>query len=58
MAFFDVFIAVVGIICDLVIIFCIGCKLIPNTRKNRKVKEAYDFIIGCESDVEEEYETE
>ena len=58
MTYFDWFMAIVGIICDLTIIFGIACKVKPSILKNEKAKSAYDFIVGYETNAEDLYETE
>ena len=53
MTFFDWFMAVLGMVCLVTIIFLVTCKVKPSVLKTEKVKVIYDFMVG--NDV---YETE
>ena len=56
--FFNCCMAVVGIVCDLAIIFLIACKAKPSILDNERIEAIYDFIVGYDPDTDEVYETE
>ena len=58
MTFFNCFMAVVGIVCDLTLIFLVACKVKPSLLDNEKIEDIYDFIVGYDPDTDEVYETE
>ena len=58
MIFFNCFMAFVGIVCDLTIIFWVACKVKPSMLDNERIEAIYDFIVGYDPDTDEVYETE
>jgi len=50
MTFFDWFMAVIGIICMITIIFWVVCKIRPELRKNKTINDLYSFIVGYGAD--------
>lgn len=58
MTFFNCFMAFVGIVCDLTIIFWVACKVKPSLLDNEKIEAIYDLIVGYDPDTDEVYETE
>lgn len=58
MTFFNCFMAVVGIVCGLTIIFWVACKVKPSLLDNERIEAIYDFIVGYDPDTDEVYETE
>lgn len=51
MTFFNCFMAVVGIVCDLTIIFWVACKVKPSLLDNEKIEAIYNFIVGYDPDL-------